>query len=82
MDIEEIDEIILEIVSEFVKPENKQYLDEQKLASSIFYSFAVGVLNNNEIDEEKINNLQYAVEWLQDKEKILKNYNRESENDR
>lgn len=82
MDIEEIDEIILEIVSEFVKSENKQYLDEQKLASSIFYSFAVGVLNNNEIDEEKINNLQYAVEWLQDKEKILKNYNRESENDR
>ena len=64
------------------KEENKQYLDEQKLASSIFYSFAVGVLNNNEIDEEKINNLQYAVEWLQDKEKILKNYNRESENDR
>lgn len=78
MDIEEIDEIILQIVSEFVKPENKEYLDEQKLASSIFYSFAIGVLNNNEIDEEKINNLQYVVEWLQEKKNILKNYGKES----
>lgn len=75
MDAEDIDNIILSIVQEFVKPENHHRLDEQKLASSIFYSFAIGVLNSNEIDEEKIYNLQYVVRWLQEKEDILKGYN-------
>ena len=70
-DLIDIDNIVLSIVQEFVKPENYHRLDEQKLASSIFYSFAIGVLNNNEIDEEKINNLQYVVEWLQEKKNIL-----------
>ena len=82
MDGEDIDNIILSIVQEFIKPENYHLLDEQKMASSIFYSFAIGVLNNNEIDEEKIYDLQYAVEWLQEKEDILKGYNMEQKNDK
>lgn len=81
MDEEDIDNIILSIVQEFVKPENHHRLDEQKLASSIFYSFAIGVINNDEIDEEKIFDLQYAVEWLQEKEDILKGYNSRQKND-
>ena len=48
MQDEEIDAILIDIVQEFVKPENQKQLDHQKLASSIFYSFAIGVLNNNE----------------------------------
>ena len=54
---------------------NKKQLDHQKLASSIFYSFAIGVLNNDDNNDEKIANLQYVVEWLQDSEEILAGYN-------
>lgn len=72
---EEIDQILLEITEEFIKPENRKQLDHQKLASSIFYSFAIGVLNNDDLDDEKISNLQYVVTWLQDNEEILAGYN-------
>jgi len=72
---EEIDQILLEIVEEFLQPKNKQLLDHQKLASSIFYSFAIGVINNDEYDSEKISNLQYVINWLQDNEQLLAGYN-------
>ena len=72
---EDIDEILLKITEEFIKPQNKKQLDHQKLASSIFYSFAIGVLNNDDNNDEKIGNLQYVVEWLQDSEEILAGYN-------
>lgn len=72
---EEIDQILLEITEEFIKPKNRKQLDHQKLASSIFYSFAIGVLNNDDLDDEKISNLQYVVTWLQDNEEILAGYN-------
>lgn len=71
---DQIDQILLEITEEFIKPKNSKQLNHQKLASSIFYSFAIGVLNNNDYDDEKISNLQYAVEWLQDNEEILAGY--------
>ena len=67
---EDIDEILLTITEEFIKPQNKK-----QLASSIFYSFAIGVLNNDDNNDEKIANLQYVVEWLQDSEEILAGYN-------
>lgn len=69
-----IDQILLEITEEFIKPQNSKQLDHQKLASSIFYSFAIGVLNNDDFDDEKISNLQYAVDWLKDSEEILAGY--------
>lgn len=72
---EEIDKILLEITEEFIKPKNRKQLDHQKLASSIFYSFTIGVLNNDDYDDEKISNLQYVVDWLQDNEEILAGYN-------
>lgn len=75
MEDEEIEEILLEIVQEFVKPENQKQLDNQKLASSIFYSFAVGVLSNDEYEDEKIYDLQYVIEWLQDREDLLAGFN-------
>ena len=68
---EEIDQILLQIVEEFVKPENQDQLDNQRLASSIFYSFAVGTLKNNEFAEDKIEDLIYVIEWLQEKEDLL-----------
>ena len=71
---EEVEDILLSIIKEFVKTENKKFLDEQKLASSVFYSFAVGVLGNNELDEDKISSLLMAKRWLQEKEDILKGY--------
>lgn len=75
---EEIDAILLKIVEEFIKPENSSFIEEQKLASSIFYSFAVGTLNGDEIVEEKIDNLKYVIDWIHDHENILKGYNMEA----
>lgn len=75
MQDEEIDAILIEIVQEFVKPENQKQLDHQKLASSIFYSFAIGVLNNNEFEDEKIYDLQYVIEWLHNNEELLAGFN-------
>ena len=75
MQDEEIDAILIDIVQEFVKPENQKQLDHQKLASSIFYSFAIGVLNNNEFEDEKIYDLQYVIEWLQNNEELLAGFN-------
>ena len=75
MDDEEIDKILIEIVQEFVKPANQKQLDHQKLASSIFYSFAIGVLNNDEYEDEKIYDLQYVIEWLQNREDLLSGFN-------
>ena len=77
MNDEEIEEILLQIVQEFVKPENQKQLDNQKLASSVFYSFAIGVLNNNEFDEDKISDLLYVVDWLKEKEDVLAGFNSE-----
>ena len=72
---EDIDAILIDIVEEFLKPKNQQQLEHQKLASSIFYSFAIGVINNDEYDSEKISNLQYVIEWLQDNKDLLAGYN-------
>ena len=72
---EDIDAILLKIVEEFIKPENASFIEEQKLASSIFYSFAVGTINGDEVVEEKIDNLKYVIDWIHDHEGILKGYN-------
>lgn len=77
MNDEEIEEILLQIVQEFVKPENQKQLDNQKLASSVFYSFAIGVLNNNEYEIDKINDLLFAVDWLREHEDALAGFNSE-----
>lgn len=77
MNDEEIEEILLQIVQEFVKPENQKQLDNQKLASSVFYSFAIGVLNNNEFEIDKINDLLFVVDWLKEKEDVLAGFNSE-----
>lgn len=82
MNDEEIEEILLQIVQEFIKPENQRQLDNQKLASSIFYSFAIGVLNNNEFEIDKINDLLFVVDWLKEKEDVLAGFNSEVKNDK
>ena len=77
MDEDQIEEILLQIVTEFVKPKNQKQLDNQKLASSIFFSFAIGVLNNNEYDTDKIDDLLYVVDWLHEHEEELAGFNSE-----
>ena len=75
METEDIDNILIEIVREFTKPENFQrILEEQVLANAIFYSFAIGALNNNEDDSNTIQSLQYVTEWIEDKEDLLKGF--------
>ena len=54
MDTDDIDLILIDIIKEFTQPENLHILDSQKLASSIFFSFAVGVLKNDDDVEEKL----------------------------
>lgn len=77
MNEEEIEAILLDIIKEFVQPKNQKLLDNQKLASSVFFSFAIGVLNNNEFDEDKISDLLYVVDWLRDNEDVLAGFNSE-----
>lgn len=75
MDSEFIDEVLIEIVKEFTQPQNfKRLLDEQVLANAIFYSFAVGALNNDETDADTIESLKYVIEWIEDKEHLLKGF--------
>lgn len=74
MNDDDIDVILIDIIKEFTQKENLKILDEQKLASSIFFSFALGVLNNDDDEIEKLDNLQYCVEWLRDHEDLLNNF--------
>lgn len=74
METDEIDRILIDIVAEFLKPENMKILDSQKLGSSIFFSFAQGVLNNDDINDEKISNLMYCIQWIQDHRDVFEHY--------
>lgn len=81
MQPEEIDDILILITKEFVQPQNfKRLMNEQVLANAIFYSFAVGALNNNEDDYDTIEALKYVIEWIEDREDLLKGF-RVEEND-
>lgn len=73
MNNEEIDEILITIVKEFVQPENFQrILDEQVLANAIFYSFAVGRLKHADDEEnEVVDDLKYVQQWIEDNQKLL-----------
>ena len=82
MDTEDIDNILIEIVKEFVQPENyTRIIDEQVLANAIFYSFAVGALNNDENEYDTIQSLFYVINWIEDNETILKGFKLQGDND-
>ena len=72
MEEEEVSNILIDIIGEFVKDENAKFLEEQKMATSVFWSFALGVINNDEFSNDKIISLTYAIQWLRDNEKLLK----------
>ena len=75
MDDEYIEEILIEITKEFTKPQNfKRLIEEQVLANAIFYSFAVGALNNDEDEYETIEALRYVIQWIESKEHLLKGF--------
>lgn len=73
MNNEDIDEILITIVKEFVQPENFQrILDEQVLANAIFYSFTVGRLKHAKDEEyEAIEDLKYVQEWIENNQELL-----------
>lgn len=82
MDTEDIDNILIEIVKEFVQPENyTRIIDEQVLANAIFYSFAVGALSNDENEYDTIQSLLYVINWIEDNETILKGFKLQGDND-
>lgn len=82
MDDEYIEEILIEITKEFTKPQNfKRLIEEQVLANAIFYSFAVGALNNDENDADTIYTLKYVIQWIEDKEHLLKGFKVKGDND-
>ena len=82
MDDEYIEEILIEITKEFTKPQNfKRLIEEQVLANAIFYSFAVGALRNDENDADTIHALNYVIQWIEDKEHLLKGFTVKGEND-
>ena len=82
MDDEYIEEILIEITKEFTKPQNfNRLIEEQVLANAIFYSFAIGALNNDEDDSDTIEALKYVVQWIEDKEHLLKGFKVKGEDD-
>ena len=75
MEPEHIDNILIEITREFTQPQNfNRILNEQVLANAIFYSFVVGVLSNDEDEYDKIDDIHYVKEWIEEKEHILKGF--------
>ncbi|MBO5476311.1 MAG: hypothetical protein J6A15_00970 [Clostridia bacterium] len=81
MEPEQVDEILFEVVKEFTKKENfDRILKEQVLANAIFYSFAVGALNNDEDEYDTIESLQNAIQWIEDREHLLKGFNVNGDN--
>ena len=70
---EEIDELLITIVKEFIKPENfKRILDEQVLANAIFYSFVVGRLKHvDDNEEEVVSDIQYVQSWIEGHQDLL-----------
>ena len=75
METDDIDDILIEIVKHFTQPENFQrIMDEQVLANAIFYSFASGALKNDDDEYETIESLKYVIQWIEDKEHLLKGF--------
>jgi len=74
MDEQTIESILIEVTKELVKEDNLKLLDSQKLATSIFFSFAQGVLNNEEDNDEKIKDIRYCVDYINQHEKLFKNF--------
>lgn len=74
MDEETIESILIEVIKELTKEDNLKLLDSQKLATSIFFSFVQGVLNNEEDNDEKIKDIKYCVDYINQHEKLFKNF--------
>lgn len=81
MDTSDIDFILIDIIKEFTKPESQKILYNQRLGSSIFFSFADGVLRNDEDNDDKIDALSYSMQWIRDHESLLNNYGDRNETD-
>ena len=74
MDEDEIERILGYVVQELTKEENLWRLDQQRLATSIFFSFVQGVLNNKENNDEKIESIRYCVDYIKRNETSFKDF--------
>lgn len=83
MENDDIDGILIEIVKNFTQPQNFQrILNDQVLANAIFYSFAVGALNNDENEYDTVEALKYVIQWIEEKEHLLKGFKVDDINDK
>ena len=82
METDDIDDILIEIVKNFTQPQNFQrILNDQVLANAIFYSFAIGALNNDEDEYDTVEALKYVIKWIEEKEHLLKGFKVDDKND-
>lgn len=76
MEENQIDELLITIVKEFIQPENFRRIEnEQVLANAIFYSFVVGRIKHADDEEyEAIQDIRYVQKWIEDKQDLLLGY--------
>lgn len=75
MDEETAELIIIDVVKGLTQEENLKFLDSQKLATSIFSSFVQGVLKNDEDNDEKIKDIQFCIDYINQHENLFKDFN-------
>lgn len=75
MDEYTIELILIDVVKKLTMENDIKLLDSQKLATSVFFSFVQGVLNNDEDNDEKIKDIRYCTEYINQHEKLFKDFN-------
>ena len=73
MEENEIDELLITIVKEFIQPANFHRIEEEQvLANAIFYSFVIGRLKHADDEEyEAIQDIRYVQLWIENKQDLL-----------
>jgi hypothetical protein len=71
MENEELRVIIEEVLDEISRPENRPAIEVQKLATALFYSVGLGILNNNDSDSEKVENLKFLASYIRVHDELM-----------
>ena len=74
MDERTIELILIDVIKKLTIENDIKLLDSQKLATSVFFSFVQGVLNNDEDNDEKIEDIKYCVKYINEHEKLFKDF--------
>lgn len=71
MENEELSLIIEEVLDEISRPEYMPEIEVQKLATALFYSVGLGILNNNDSDSEKVENLKFLADYVRIHDELM-----------